>query len=96
MLVETIEHLQAPWSTLANAARAVAPGGWIVVSTPSLATLRTPQPTAKPDDPVFTSAEYRLIATPAAAIAATPQKAARPGDISSTIRHQISTTTGTM
>jgi len=41
MLIETIEHLQAPWSTLRNAARAVAPGGWIVVSTPSLATLRT-------------------------------------------------------
>lgn len=41
MLVETIEHLEAPWSTLRNAARAVAPGGWIVVSTPNLATLRT-------------------------------------------------------
>jgi hypothetical protein len=27
-------------------------------------------------------------------IATTPQKAARPGDISSTIRHQISTETG--
>ena len=28
------------------------------------------------------------------AMATTPQKAARPGDISSTIRHQISTETG--
>jgi 2-polyprenyl-3-methyl-5-hydroxy-6-metoxy-1,4-benzoquinol methylase len=41
MLIETIEHLEAPWTTLRNAARAVAPGGWIVVSTPNLATLRT-------------------------------------------------------
>jgi 2-polyprenyl-3-methyl-5-hydroxy-6-metoxy-1,4-benzoquinol methylase len=41
MLVETIEHLEAPWTTLRNAARAVAPGGMIVVSTPNLATLRT-------------------------------------------------------
>ncbi len=31
-----------------------------------------------------------------AAIAATPQNAARPGDISSIIRHQISTPTGSM
>lgn len=41
MMIETIEHLEAPWTTLRNAARAVAPGGWIVVSTPNLATLRT-------------------------------------------------------
>lgn len=41
LLVETIEHLEAPWTTLRNAASAVAPGGLIVVSTPNLATLRT-------------------------------------------------------
>jgi len=41
LLIETIEHLEAPWTTLRKAARAVAPGGRIVVSTPNLATLRT-------------------------------------------------------
>ncbi len=41
MLIETIEHLEAPWVTLRKAARLVAPGGRIVVSTPNLATLRT-------------------------------------------------------
>jgi SAM-dependent methyltransferase len=40
MLVEVIEHLEAPWSALRQAARLVAPGGRIVVSTPNLATLR--------------------------------------------------------
>lgn len=40
LLVEVIEHLEAPWSTLREAARLVAPGGWIVVSTPNVATLR--------------------------------------------------------
>jgi 2-polyprenyl-3-methyl-5-hydroxy-6-metoxy-1,4-benzoquinol methylase len=40
MMVEVIEHLEAPWSTLRAAARKVAPGGWIVVSTPNLARLR--------------------------------------------------------
>jgi SAM-dependent methyltransferase len=40
LLVEVIEHLEAPWSALRAAARAVAPGGRIVVSTPNLATLR--------------------------------------------------------
>ena len=39
-LVEAIEHLEAPWSALRQAARLVAPGGWLVVSTPNLATLR--------------------------------------------------------
>lgn len=39
-LVETIEHLEAPWSALRKAARLVAPGGRLVVSTPNLATLR--------------------------------------------------------
>jgi SAM-dependent methyltransferase len=40
LLVEVIEHLEAPWSALRNAARLVAPGGRIVISTPNLATLR--------------------------------------------------------
>jgi len=40
MLIEAIEHLEAPWSALRAAARLVAPGGRIVVSTPNLATLR--------------------------------------------------------
>jgi 2-polyprenyl-3-methyl-5-hydroxy-6-metoxy-1,4-benzoquinol methylase len=40
MLVEVIEHLEAPWSVLRAAAGLVAPGGRIVVSTPNLATLR--------------------------------------------------------
>lgn len=40
LLVEVIEHLEAPWSALRQAARLVAPGGRIVVSTPNLATLR--------------------------------------------------------
>jgi SAM-dependent methyltransferase len=40
LLVEVIEHLEAPWSALRKAARLVAPGGRIVVSTPNLTTLR--------------------------------------------------------
>src|SRR5437763_251642 len=40
LLVEVIEHLEAPWSALRTAARLVAPGGWLVLSTPNLATLR--------------------------------------------------------
>jgi 2-polyprenyl-3-methyl-5-hydroxy-6-metoxy-1,4-benzoquinol methylase len=40
MLVEVIEHLEAPWSVLRAAAGLVAPGGRIVVTTPNLATLR--------------------------------------------------------
>jgi SAM-dependent methyltransferase len=39
-LVEVLEHLEAPWSALRSAARLVAPGGRIVVTTPNLATLR--------------------------------------------------------
>jgi 2-polyprenyl-3-methyl-5-hydroxy-6-metoxy-1,4-benzoquinol methylase len=39
-MVEVIEHLEAPWSSLRSAAQKVAPGGWIVVSTPNLARLR--------------------------------------------------------
>jgi 2-polyprenyl-3-methyl-5-hydroxy-6-metoxy-1,4-benzoquinol methylase len=40
LLVEVIEHLEAPWTALRKAARLVAPGGRIVVSTPNLASLR--------------------------------------------------------
>jgi len=40
LLVEVIEHLEAPWSTLRATARLLAPGGRIVLSTPNLATLR--------------------------------------------------------
>ena len=40
MLVESIEHLEAPWTTLRRLARLVAPGGRIVVTTPNLATVR--------------------------------------------------------
>lgn len=40
LLVEAIEHLEAPWSTLRSAARLLAPGGRLVVSTPNLSTLR--------------------------------------------------------
>jgi SAM-dependent methyltransferase len=40
LIVEVIEHLEAPWAALRAAARLVAPGGWIVVSTPNLSTLR--------------------------------------------------------
>jgi SAM-dependent methyltransferase len=39
-MVEVIEHLEAPWTVLRQAARLVAPGGRLVVSTPNLATLR--------------------------------------------------------
>jgi precorrin-6B methylase 2 len=40
LLVETIEHLDAPWTVLRAAARRVAPAGRIVVSTPTLTNLR--------------------------------------------------------
>lgn len=40
ILVETLEHLDAPWSTLRLAAALVKPGGRLVVSTPSVVTLR--------------------------------------------------------
>jgi 2-polyprenyl-3-methyl-5-hydroxy-6-metoxy-1,4-benzoquinol methylase len=41
LMVEVIEHLGAPWTVLGAAARLVAPGGRIVVTTPSLVTLRS-------------------------------------------------------
>jgi 2-polyprenyl-3-methyl-5-hydroxy-6-metoxy-1,4-benzoquinol methylase len=40
LLVETIEHLTAPWDVLAFAASLVSPGGHIVVSTPHIGNLR--------------------------------------------------------
>lgn len=40
MMVEVIEHLEAPWTALRAAARLVAPGGRIVVTTPNLGRLR--------------------------------------------------------
>jgi len=40
LLVEAIEHLEAPWIALRQAAKLVAPGGRLVVSTPNVATLR--------------------------------------------------------
>jgi SAM-dependent methyltransferase len=40
LMVEVIEHLEAPWSVLREAARLVAPGGRLVLTTPNLATLR--------------------------------------------------------
>jgi SAM-dependent methyltransferase len=40
IMVETLEHLEAPWSALRAAARRLAPGGRMVVTTPNLASLR--------------------------------------------------------
>lgn len=41
LMVEAIEHLDAPWSVLRAAAAAVRPGGRIVVTTPSVTNLRS-------------------------------------------------------
>ncbi len=40
LMVEVLEHLDAPWSVLRSAARLVAPGGVLIVTTPNIATLR--------------------------------------------------------
>jgi|GEM_PF-1283877 len=40
LLIEVIEHLEAPWSTLRLAARLVRPGGRLVLTTPNLRSLR--------------------------------------------------------
>lgn len=40
LAVETIEHLESPWTFLRLAARLVKPGGVLVVTTPNVATLR--------------------------------------------------------
>jgi 2-polyprenyl-3-methyl-5-hydroxy-6-metoxy-1,4-benzoquinol methylase len=40
LIVETMEHLEAPWSVLRTAAQRVRPGGIIVITTPNVANLR--------------------------------------------------------
>lgn len=40
LMVEVLEHFEAPWTVLRKAARLVAPGGLLVLSTPNIATLR--------------------------------------------------------
>ena len=40
LLVEVIEHLEAPWTALRAAARLVAPSGLLALSTPNVTTLR--------------------------------------------------------
>jgi len=40
LMVEAIEHLEAPWSALRAAARKVAPNGLMIVTTPNIRSLR--------------------------------------------------------
>jgi 2-polyprenyl-3-methyl-5-hydroxy-6-metoxy-1,4-benzoquinol methylase len=40
LLIEVLEHLEAPWTVLRAAARKVAPGGRLVLTTPNVASLR--------------------------------------------------------
>lgn len=40
MMIEVIEHFEAPWTVLRQAAGLVAPGGILVLSTPNITTLR--------------------------------------------------------
>jgi SAM-dependent methyltransferase len=40
LMVEVLEHLEAPWTVLRAAARRVAPGGRLVVTTPNVTSLR--------------------------------------------------------
>lgn len=40
LMVEVLEHLEAPWTVLRAAASRVAPGGRLVVTTPNIASLR--------------------------------------------------------
>jgi SAM-dependent methyltransferase len=40
LMVETLEHLEAPWCALRAAARRLAPGGRLVITTPNIATMR--------------------------------------------------------
>jgi 2-polyprenyl-3-methyl-5-hydroxy-6-metoxy-1,4-benzoquinol methylase len=39
-MVEALEHLESPWTVLRRAARLVAPGGMIILSTPNVESLR--------------------------------------------------------
>ena len=41
LMVEVLEHLDSPWSVLRAAAALVAPGGRIVITTPSITNLRS-------------------------------------------------------
>ncbi len=41
LIVETMEHLEAPWTVLRGAAKKVATGGIIVVTTPNITNLRS-------------------------------------------------------
>ncbi len=40
LMVEVLEHLEAPWTVLRQAARKVSPGGRLVLTTPNVASLR--------------------------------------------------------
>jgi 2-polyprenyl-3-methyl-5-hydroxy-6-metoxy-1,4-benzoquinol methylase len=40
LMVEVLEHLESPWTVLRRAARLVAPGGMLILSTPNLESLR--------------------------------------------------------
>ena len=40
LMVEVLEHLESPWTVLRAAARMVAPGGRLVLTTPNVASLR--------------------------------------------------------
>jgi 2-polyprenyl-3-methyl-5-hydroxy-6-metoxy-1,4-benzoquinol methylase len=40
LMIEVLEHLEAPWTVLRAAARRIAPGGRLVVTTPNVTTLR--------------------------------------------------------
>jgi 2-polyprenyl-3-methyl-5-hydroxy-6-metoxy-1,4-benzoquinol methylase len=40
LLVETLEHLESPWTVLRRAAKLVTPGGRLVVTTPNVSSLR--------------------------------------------------------
>jgi SAM-dependent methyltransferase len=40
LMIEVLEHLEAPWAVLRSAARRLAPGGRLVLSTPNVMSLR--------------------------------------------------------
>lgn len=39
--IEGIEHIRRPWDFLAECARVVRPGGWLILSTPNISSLRS-------------------------------------------------------